>query len=221
MYSEQTPSSADGEIPVFAVPNSINFYADDPDQHKQIITLFNPYKFPVKFKVLSNCPKRYAVADNVGTLKPKCCVDIVVRHTAVLPCNYGVTNKIRIAMSKLGTGEPTSKKDVKATLFPTKENPKEENLNESKNSQQLPPQSPSHSPRRQAQQYNMRDNDRNNRYIVLAIIGGLICIFVLLLPTEGETSIMPPYLHLVTSQKLCASYVLGFLSALLVMLLPL
>lgn len=39
----------DGKIPVFVFPNSISFYLDDQRTHKQILTLYNPYDFPIKF----------------------------------------------------------------------------------------------------------------------------------------------------------------------------
>lgn len=38
------------KLPVFVFPQSITFYLDDQTTHKQILTLYNPYDFPVKFK---------------------------------------------------------------------------------------------------------------------------------------------------------------------------
>ena len=37
-------------LPVFVFPSSVNFYAEDSSSHKQVVTLYNPYEFLVKFK---------------------------------------------------------------------------------------------------------------------------------------------------------------------------
>lgn len=38
------------KIPVFVFPNQLKFYLVSKSTHKQIVTLYNPYDFPVKFK---------------------------------------------------------------------------------------------------------------------------------------------------------------------------
>ena len=38
------------DLPVFTFPNSLAFYADDKDTLRQILTVYNPYEFPVKFR---------------------------------------------------------------------------------------------------------------------------------------------------------------------------
>lgn len=42
-------SSGDGRIPVFVFPHSVTFYLEDQTTHKQVLTLYNPYEFPVRF----------------------------------------------------------------------------------------------------------------------------------------------------------------------------
>jgi hypothetical protein len=42
------------KLPVFVFPQNITFYLDDQSTHKQILTLYNPYDFPVKFKGMIN-----------------------------------------------------------------------------------------------------------------------------------------------------------------------
>jgi hypothetical protein len=37
-------------VPVFVYPTLLNFYTNDANSYKQILTLFNPYDFPIKFK---------------------------------------------------------------------------------------------------------------------------------------------------------------------------
>jgi hypothetical protein len=37
-------------IPVFVFPATVYFNAHDRDHLKQILTIYNPYEFPVRFK---------------------------------------------------------------------------------------------------------------------------------------------------------------------------
>lgn len=50
MHPGQRPTLVDGRIPVFVFPTSLTFYANDQASHKQVLTLYNPYDFPLKFK---------------------------------------------------------------------------------------------------------------------------------------------------------------------------
>ena len=43
-------SLSDGHLPVFVFPTTLFFYADDRTSHKQVLTIYNPYDFAVKFK---------------------------------------------------------------------------------------------------------------------------------------------------------------------------
>lgn len=49
------------------------------------------------FLVFSTAPNKYVVVDPEGTIKARCCVDIVVRHMALTPMNCTV-DKFRIQM---------------------------------------------------------------------------------------------------------------------------
>uniref|UniRef100_A0A8B9D7P0 Motile sperm domain-containing protein 1 n=1 Tax=Anser cygnoides TaxID=8845 RepID=A0A8B9D7P0_ANSCY len=72
------PELVEGNLPVFVFPTELIFYADDQSTHKQVLTLYNPYEFALKFKVLCTTPNKYVVADAAGTVKPQCCVDIIL-----------------------------------------------------------------------------------------------------------------------------------------------
>lgn len=50
MIRQPSPQKSDGKLPVFVFPSSLNFYSDDQSSHKQVLTLYNPYEFPLKFK---------------------------------------------------------------------------------------------------------------------------------------------------------------------------
>ncbi|KAF4526061.1 hypothetical protein B566_EDAN015080, partial [Ephemera danica] len=92
----------DGKIPVFVFPNTISFYLEDQRTHKQILTLYNPYDFPIKFNVLCNAPKKFAVVDPAGSIRPRCCVDLVVRHISPTLNNCHAQDKLRIQVHEVG-----------------------------------------------------------------------------------------------------------------------
>jgi len=76
--SSLSPSS---RIPVFVFPSAVFFNAKDRSHHnlKQILTIYNPYEFPIRFKVLSNSPSTYTVVDPEGSIQSKNCVDLIIR----------------------------------------------------------------------------------------------------------------------------------------------
>ncbi|ERE88769.1 motile sperm domain-containing protein 3 [Cricetulus griseus] len=64
------------------------FFSNDQSTHKQVLTLYKPYEFALKFKVLCTTPNKYVVVDAAGAVKPQCCVEIVIRHRDVRSCHY-------------------------------------------------------------------------------------------------------------------------------------
>ncbi|KAL3274799.1 hypothetical protein HHI36_019583 [Cryptolaemus montrouzieri] len=86
------------KIPVFVFPSALKFYIASKSSHKQLLTLYNPYEFPIKFKVLCTAPNKYTVIDPDGSIGPQALVDIVIRHTLPIPANCGVVDKFRITM---------------------------------------------------------------------------------------------------------------------------
>ncbi|XP_029786274.1 motile sperm domain-containing protein 1 isoform X2 [Suricata suricatta] len=124
---KRQPELVEGNLPVFVFPTELIFYADDQSTHKQVLTLYNPYEFALKFKVLCTTPNKYVVVDAAGAVKPQCCVDIVIRHRDVRSCHYGVTDKFRLQVSEQSQRKALGRKEVVATLLPSaKEQQKEE-----------------------------------------------------------------------------------------------
>ncbi|XP_023653213.1 motile sperm domain-containing protein 1 [Paramormyrops kingsleyae] len=203
--------SAEGSLPVFVFPTELVFYADEQASHKQVLTLYNPYEFALKFKVLCTAPSKYAVVDATGAVKPQCCVDIVIRHRDVRPCHYGVMDKFRLQVSEQSQRKALGRKEVMATLLPSA-------------SQEAT------QPRSQEEEHRMKEQFADSVFFeqaayqtesrvasggpsLLAILLGLGCVAALLLPTLGELdSIVPVYLHLSVNKKLVAAYVLGLLT---------
>ena len=50
MRSLQPSHFTDGSLPVFVFPQSLTFYADEQASHKQVLTVYNPYEFALRFK---------------------------------------------------------------------------------------------------------------------------------------------------------------------------
>ncbi|XP_016306487.1 motile sperm domain-containing protein 1-like [Sinocyclocheilus anshuiensis] len=113
------PDLVEGSLPVFVFPTELVFYADEQASHKQVLTLYNPYEFALKFKVLCTAPNKYTVVDATGAVKPQCCVDIVIRHRDVRACHYRVIDKFRLQVSEQSQRKALGRKEVIATLLPS------------------------------------------------------------------------------------------------------
>ncbi|XP_074134028.1 motile sperm domain-containing protein 1 isoform X1 [Sminthopsis crassicaudata] len=113
------PELVEGNLPVFVFPTELIFYADDQSTHKQVLTLYNPYEFALKFKVLCTTPNKYVVVDAAGAVKPQCCVDIVIRHRDVRACHYDVIDKFRLQVSEQSQRKALGRKEIIATLLPS------------------------------------------------------------------------------------------------------
>lgn len=207
-----SPALIDGKLPVFVFPSTLFFYTDDQTSHKQVLTLYNPYEFTLKFKVLSTAPKKYAVGDSEGYIKSRCCVDIVLRHKEVSINNEGIKDKFRISISEYGQRNIIGKKDVLSILLPTKEKAFSSSMDEVFESFSSPPAinvSDVQSPVTSKSNPNALSSSSPSLVIILAAV---LCVASLMLPTQGESSPLPNYLHLTTNQKLIAAYILGLVT---------
>ncbi|KAJ1522361.1 hypothetical protein ONE63_002653 [Megalurothrips usitatus] len=204
----QPSPGLDQKVPVFVFPQSIAFYLDDQTTHKQVLTLYNPYDFAVRFKVMCTAPNKYTVVDPEGSIKPQCCIDIVVRHNATTPSNCNITDKFRIQMQDHVTKQLIGKRDVTARLVQGTHDTSSERDRD--NFQQLPIVSGGQSP--QQQQYLVREGRPGRagtpNYVAVAV--GVLCCVALMLPTEGDRISSP--LHLSVNFKLVLAYVLGLVT---------
>ncbi|XP_072483488.1 motile sperm domain-containing protein 1 isoform X3 [Notamacropus eugenii] len=201
------PELVEGNLPVFVFPTELIFYADDQSTHKQVLTLYNPYEFALKFKVLCTTPNKYVVVDAAGAVKPQCCVDIVIRHRDVRSCHYDVIDKFRLQVSEQSQRKALGRKEIIATLLPSaKEQRKEveekrikEHLTESVFLEQMLCQT--------------ENRTVSSGPSLLTVFLGIVCVAALMLPTLGEVeSLVPLYFHLSVNQKLVAAYVLGLIT---------
>lgn len=202
------------KIPVFVFPTSLKFYLSTRSTHKQLLTLYNPYEFSVKFKVLSTAPNKYSVIDPDGSIGPQSCVDIVIRHNAPSSVNCNVVDKFRIAMQDQQTHQQMGKRDIEAILLDCDKDgisndgdfhniaPSEINDGVSAVKYPMFAQRAAHIP-------------NSNIYIILVI--GLLSTIVLCLPSVQDeknevSSFIPKYLHLNIQIKYIASYILGLVT---------
>ncbi|XP_028315413.1 motile sperm domain-containing protein 1 isoform X1 [Gouania willdenowi] len=202
----------EGSLPVFVFPTELVFYADEQTSHKQVLTLYNPYEFALKFKVLCTAPNKYTVVDATGAVKPQCCVDIVIRHRDVRACHYGVYDKFRLQVSEQSQRKALGRKEVTATLRPSA-------------SQDPPTPRPQDEERRTKEQWTDSEFFEQTAFqtaesrpvaggpSLLTVLFALVCMAALMLPTLGEQeTTVPVYLHLSINKKLVAAYVLGLLT---------
>lgn len=209
----------EGQLPVFVFPHAITFCAEDQASHKQVLTLYNPYDFPVAFRVLSTSPRKYLVVDPEGTIKSRCCVDIVIRHNAVSPSNCGVTDKFRIQIQEQGRRRLVlGRRDVPALLVETAveaASPSGPGGDGAEHFEQLPTPQGAKLSLLHAQHYAI--GDRGGHVTtgpnVTVVAAAVACVVALMLPTDGErNSQLPKYLHLTVNQKLIAAYILGLVT---------
>ncbi|XP_074658008.1 motile sperm domain-containing protein 1-like [Tubulanus polymorphus] len=203
--------STGNKVPVFVFPSSVTFYTDDQSSYKQVLTVYNPYDFVLKFKVLSTSPKKYLVTDSEGVVKPRCCVDIVIRHTDVCSKNEGIRDKFRIQISERGQKSVIGKKDVISILLPTID---QSHAGDDK-FEQLPRATTSSASESQQRMLNPSQG-RSSGPSLFVIFAAISCIFALMLPNQGDReSRLPTYIHLSQNQKLIAAYVLGLVTMVL------
>ncbi|XP_068181591.1 motile sperm domain-containing protein 1 isoform X2 [Antennarius striatus] len=223
-HQHRQPELVEGNLPVFVFPTELVFYADEQMSHKQVLTLYNPYEFALKFKVLCTAPNKYTVVDATGAVKPQCCVDIVIRHRDLRPCHYGVYDKFRLQVSEQSQRKALGRKEVTATLRPSasqepagpRPHDEERRLKEQFAESEFFEQTAYQTGRRKSggkQTWLSESRPAAGGPSLLTVLLGLVCMAALMLPTLGEQeSTVPVYLHLSVNKKLVAAYVLGLLT---------
>ncbi|XP_036293895.1 motile sperm domain-containing protein 1-like [Pipistrellus kuhlii] len=188
-----------GNIPVFVFPTELMFYGHDQSTHKQVLTLYNPYEFTLKFKVLCTTPNKYVVVDAAGAVKPQCCVDIVIPHKDVRSCHYGVIDKFRLQVSEQSERKDLGKKEVVATLLPSaKEQQKEEEEKRIKE--------PLSDSLFFEQSFQPENRTVSSGPSLQTVFLAVVCMAALMLSSLGDVeSLVPLYLHLSVNQKLVAA----------------
>jgi len=191
------------KVPVFVSPQSLTFILDEKSSHRQIITLFNPYDFPVRFKVFCTCTKKYTVVEPEGSINASSRVDIVVRHNAPAPAFCDIRDKFRIQMQYYTTKKVIGHKDVETVLIRSSDNFElpAENFKQLLKSDASMESYDNESDIRQ--NYNKNTSGPNLTTLVMAGI----CLCGLLLPTHEDTDILK--FRISFNLKLALAFILG------------
>ncbi|CAF0718542.1 unnamed protein product [Adineta steineri] len=196
------------QLPFFCSSNSLLFYLDDSNTFSQVLTLYNPYDFAVRYKVLCTAPRIYSIAESQGEIRPQHSVDTIVRllDTSSSSSNQNVAHKIRIQyFDRRKPQDLLGKRDITCTILSYK--PSEENFDEESNH--------SSSRIRTATITNISQQETRDPLVIFILsILGVLCALILILP-DNENKLnthLPTYLHMTTNSKVIASYILGLLT---------
>eukprot|EP01137_Pigoraptor_chileana_P024884 Opistho-2@93555 len=107
---------AGAAFPCLVVPAALNFVAEEEATYKQVLTIYNPFEFPLKYKVLSTAPDRYVARPFLGVLKPSSSLDIVIRlkEAAASPRE----DKLKIEIADAKTDAVLGKKVIVCRVIP-------------------------------------------------------------------------------------------------------
>jgi len=199
-------------LPFYCSTNALSFYLDDPTTFSQVLTLYNPYDFVVRYKVLCTAPTKYSVTEAQGEIHAQHSVDTIVRllDTSSSSTNQNVVHKIRIQFfDRRKSQEVIGKRDVDCRILSYK--PSEPNTTDDRRTTRS--STTTTTTTAPAAQQETRDP------VVLFILTvlGVLCAVILVLPTipDSENSVdtrIPSYLHMTTNAKVIASYILGLLT---------
>jgi len=221
----------EGRLPVFVFPTSLVFYSDDPQSHTRVITIYNPYDFPLTYKVLATDPTKFTVTDAEGVIKARCGIDVLIRHTDVCIRSEGVRDKFRVQLSEHKKKRILGTRDVGAMLLPTQDQSK---IDSDKPFEEFYGNSASNAGSGARQSYSSSSPQRPSPSLdpasssssssssssVASPVGVAVvaaaCLGALMLPSVGDISPtvfnFPDYLYLTLHQKLLAAYILGMIT---------
>ncbi|KAK9703175.1 MSP (Major sperm protein) domain [Popillia japonica] len=206
------------QIPVFVFPTNLKFYLGSRQNYKQMLTIYNPYEFKIRYKVLCTTPNKYTVIDPDGSIAPQSCIDLVIRHTMPVQANCNIIDKFRVSISDHVTKQFLGKRDIESRLLPGEP---DVISSDSDNFQSLPQSEGNFDDQKSNQipiahfQRTLRHSERTNYFAILIAI---ICISILMLPTKlepQEESFIPMYLYPSVTLKLGVAYVLGMLTTII------
>ncbi|KAL1517747.1 hypothetical protein ABEB36_001478 [Hypothenemus hampei] len=207
------------QIPVFAFPSSLKFFLGTKSTHTQVLTLYSPYNFPVKYKVHchSSAWDKYIVPNPEGTIPGQSSVDLVITHKQLITSNCNVPDKLKILIQDPVTEQIIGGKLVEAVLL------NGERDNRSHTDEDFDFHSQEGSTRlvqsgRTLQRIPPNLQTTTTNHLVSSLIVA-ICAIILFLPTEAEApkpTNLPSYLQVSHKIQLLASLLLGVFLCILV-----
>ncbi|CAF1241800.1 unnamed protein product [Adineta steineri] len=209
------------QLPFFCSSNSLIFYLDDPTTFSQVLTLYNPYDFAVRYKVLCTAPRKYSIAEPQGEIRAQHSVDTVIRllDTSSSSTNQNVVHKIRIQFfDRRKSQDLIGKRDVTCSILSYK--PLEQNFDEEPNTNSTSNRNKMNTTAATTTANSIVTTQQETRdplVIFLLTVLSAICALILLAPAipDNENNFntrIPSYLHMTTNSKVIASYILGLLT---------
>jgi len=171
-----------GSLPLFVFPTCVNFYTNEPASHQQVLTIYNPYNFTLSYKVLCTAPRKYRVIDSQGNIKPRCCVDIYIKHREVCAGNEKVCDKFRLQVTQQGHKTLLGRRDISSILLARREEP----AGVDEKFESLPDTNKSSNASQPMQHNAQFPNQSGVSWVVL--LAGLLCFIVLMMPTHTPPS---------------------------------
>ncbi|CAK8684751.1 motile sperm domain-containing protein 1-like [Clavelina lepadiformis] len=203
------------KLPIFVSPDKLLFYSDDGESHKRVLTVYNPYDFPVSFKVLSTAPDCYIVSETRGRIKQHCCIDIVIRRSNFDSPTVGISNKFRVEIYQIdqspsllqASSNLLGVKEIEAILLSQSNQSRSDSISKSTISESVNSQSVVH-------QKTEIVGGLSSQLLLVSV--AVICILPLIAHTVGEEntkSIIPTYFSVTAYQKMLACYILGLVTS--------
>ncbi|MCP9257272.1 hypothetical protein DINM_000526 [Dirofilaria immitis] len=197
-----------GSIFAFVFPNQLEIVTSEPQTHKQILTLYNPYHFPIKFKVKCTNSHDYSVIEPYGILRASSSIDIIIRHVAVQFQRSPGLETFRIEICSVHNQKISGLVDIPVRIM------------------EAEPKLIVHDIISYHQQPVLSSRFLRPRFgvttpLVMVCIGAVaVCVSALMLPTDGldVRPMIPNWLHLSVNLKLVCAYILGLVT--LVLLRP-
>uniref|UniRef100_A0A914CIE6 MSP domain-containing protein n=1 Tax=Acrobeloides nanus TaxID=290746 RepID=A0A914CIE6_9BILA len=108
---------ANESFPVFVNPSTIQFILNKRETLRQVVSLYNPYNFDYRYRVLSNAPNKYVVSEANGFVRAGYYMDILIRRVEPTPNEVGSSDTLRVEIYKDGDHQRCGKKDIPLSVL--------------------------------------------------------------------------------------------------------
>jgi len=223
------------ELPVFVKPKNLKFCEKIKSSHKQILTIYNPYQFVIKYKIRCTNPRNYIVSEPIGLIEQNCCSEILVKRKQFVEDCVGETDAFKVLIYHQDNSSSSSvrrKHQLEWNLLGSLEfiaivtsdlnNFPISNTQDTEQSLSEPfteeiDQALSDKAKKEEEKKTTGTETNYQVYYYIAI---LLCLLLIGLPTtelnEPNWFFLPEYFTLTVSQKNVLYLILGYLSAELV-----
>ncbi|XP_044766883.1 motile sperm domain-containing protein 1-like [Coccinella septempunctata] len=201
-------------IPVFVYPHSLKFILNGRANHKQLMTLYNPFDFPIKFKISCTAPSKYTLSDPDGYIAAKSSFDIVIKHLVPAISNCGTVDKFRVFIADSKTQKITGRQDIDTILLEYDDDGIMENQRDFHSINKASDSSKSRDISRGRDQFVNNDINKTMKSFVL-FVTAVAMVALLMLPlkdVDEPNHLVPDYLYLSSSSKIGLAFLVGAIS---------